>query len=156
MQVLTAHGTVGREFDTVLVSGVTEGNFPSLSRPEPMFDLAVLERAVTNAERNRERLDDERRLFDMVLARAKRRVVLTCADAQPDADERSGRSRFVDAGAWTAAPAGPFDDPVSTREAAAAWRSQLADRGRPGVAARRGARRAGGAAGRRRSLVVPA
>ena len=131
VQVLTAHGTVGREFDTVLVSGVTEGNFPSLSRPEPMFDLAVLERAVTNAERNRERLDDERRLFDMVLARAKRRVVLTCADAHPDADERSARSRFVDASAWTRAPAGPFDDPVSTREAAAAWRSQLADPGRP-------------------------
>ena len=94
VQVLTAHGAVGREFDTVLVAGVTEGNFPSLSRPEPMFDLAVLERAVTNAERNRERLDDERRLFDMVLARARRRVVLSCADAHPD--ERSVRSRFVE------------------------------------------------------------
>ena len=125
VKVLTAHGAVGREFDTVLVTGVTEGNFPSLSRPEPMFDLAVLERAVTNAERNRERLDDERRLFDMVIARARRRVVLSCADAHPD--ERSVRSRFVEPERWQPAPAGPFDDPVSTREAAAAWRSQLAD-----------------------------
>jgi RecB family exonuclease len=127
VKVLTAHGTVGREFDTVLVTGVTEGNFPSLSRPEPMFDLAVLERPTTNAERNRERLDDERRLFDMVLARAKRRVVLTCADTHPHADERSARSRFVESTSWSPAPSGPFDDPVSTREAAAAWRSQLAD-----------------------------
>lgn len=127
VRVLTAHGTVGREFDTVLVSGVTEGNFPSLSRPEPMFDLAVLERPVTNADRNRERLDDERRLYDMVLARARRRVVLTCADAHPDADARSARSRFLDPAVWKPAPSGPFDDPVSTREAAAAWRSQLAE-----------------------------
>jgi superfamily I DNA/RNA helicase/RecB family exonuclease len=131
VQVLTAHGSVGREFDTVLVTGVTEGNFPSLSRPEPMFDLDVLEHAVTNADRNRDRLDDERRLFDMVLARARRRVVLTCADAHPDADERSARSRFVETSLWIPAPAGPFDDPVSTREAVAAWRSQLADAGHP-------------------------
>jgi superfamily I DNA/RNA helicase/RecB family exonuclease len=127
VQVLTAHGAVGREFDTVLVTGVTEGNFPSLSRPEPMFDLAVLERPVTNAERNRDRLEDERRLFDVVTARARRRVVLTCADVHAH-DERSARSRFVDASAWAPAPSGPFDDPVSTREAAATWRSQLADR----------------------------
>ncbi len=127
VHVLTAHGAVGREFDTVLVTGVTEGNFPSLSRPEPMFDLAVLERPVTNADRNRERLDDERRLFDMVKARARRRVVLTCADIHAH-DERSARSRFVEGSAWAPAPSGPFDDPVSTREAAATWRSQLADR----------------------------
>ncbi|MEX1264292.1 MAG: ATP-dependent DNA helicase [Actinomycetota bacterium] len=127
VQVLTAHGTVGREFDTVIVTGVTEGSFPSLTRPEPMFDLAVLEGPVTNADRNRGRLDDERRLFDMVLARAKRRVVLTCADAHPHADDRSARSRFVEASAWSPTPSGPFDDPVSTREAHAAWRSQLAD-----------------------------
>jgi superfamily I DNA/RNA helicase/RecB family exonuclease len=129
VQVLTAHGAVGREFDTVLVTGVTEGNFPSLSRPEPMFDLAVLERPVTNAERNRERLDDERRLFDMVTARAKRRVALTCADVHPH-DQRSARSRFVETSSWASAPSGPFDDPVSTREAAAAWRSNLADQAR--------------------------
>jgi RecB family exonuclease len=92
-----------------------------------MFDLGVLERPLTNAERNRERLADEQRLFDMVLARAKRRVVLTCADAHPSADERSARSRFVETSAWVPAPSGPFDDPVSTAEATAVWRSWLAD-----------------------------
>jgi RecB family exonuclease len=131
VQVLTAHGAVGREFDTVIVSGVTEGNFPSLSRPEPMFDLEVLEHPVANADRIRDRLDDERRLFDTVIARARRRAVLLCADAHPDADERSARSRFVEPAAWRTSPAGPFDDPVSTREAAATWRAQLADTARP-------------------------
>jgi superfamily I DNA/RNA helicase len=127
VQVLTAHGAVGREFDTVLVTGVAEGSFPSLTRSEPMFDLAVLEGPVTNVARNRSRLDDERRLYDMVLSRAKRRVVLTCADTQGDADGGSARSRFVEVDRWSPTPSGPFDDPVSTHEAHAAWRSKLAD-----------------------------
>ena len=47
VQVLTAHGAAGQEFDSVIVAGAAEGNFPSLTRPEPMFDLAVLDRQVT-------------------------------------------------------------------------------------------------------------
>jgi hypothetical protein len=130
VRVLTAHGAVGQEFDTVIVAGAVEGNFPSLTRPEPMFDLSVLDRAVGRSERMRERIEDERRLFRMVLARARRRAVLVCADTHPDADELSARSRFADelpGVTWTTAPAGPFDEPVSVREAAATWRRQLAD-----------------------------
>jgi superfamily I DNA/RNA helicase/RecB family exonuclease len=129
VQVLTAHGAAGLEFDTVLVTGAVEGNFPSLTRPEPMFDLAVLDRSITNAERTRARIEDERRLFDMVLGRARSRVVLACADTHPDADELSSRSRFVDERAvpWTSVPAGPFEEPVSVREAQATWRRTLAD-----------------------------
>jgi superfamily I DNA/RNA helicase/RecB family exonuclease len=129
VRVLTAHGAAGQEFDAVIVTGVTEGNFPSVHRPEPMFDLSVLDRVVTNAERNRERLQDERRLFDAVIARARRRVVLTCADDHPDRDELTVRSRFVaERGlTWEPAPAGPYDEPVSVREAAAVWRRQLGD-----------------------------
>ena len=66
VQVLTAHGAVGREFHTVIVVGAVEGNFPSLSRPEPMFDLEALDRLVSQSDRNRARLEDERRLFRMV------------------------------------------------------------------------------------------
>ena len=132
VRVLTAHGTVGLEFDTVLVEGAVEGNFPSLTRPEPMFDLAVLDRPVSRSERNRERLEDERRLFRVVLGRARRRVILTCADTHPDTDELSSRTRFADGlASWQPAPVGPFDEPVSVREAAATWRRQLADRSAP-------------------------
>ncbi|MEX0984043.1 MAG: PD-(D/E)XK nuclease family protein, partial [Actinomycetota bacterium] len=129
VQVLTAHGAAGLEFDTVIVSGTVEGNFPSLTRPEPMFDLSVLEGVTSRSERLRERLEDERRLFRMVLGRARSRVVVTAADDHPD--ELSRRSRFADeAGvAWAPVPGVGIDEPVSTREAAALWRRQLADPG---------------------------
>jgi RecB family exonuclease len=79
----------------------------------------------------RERLEDERRLFRMVVGRARRRVVLVAADVHPDEDELTPRSRFVDelGVAWAAAPEGTDDDPVSVREAIATWRRQLADPG---------------------------
>ena len=61
----------------MFVVGAVEGNFPSLSRPEPMFDLSVLDGTVSQSRRNRLRLDDERRLFRVVTGRARRRVVFT-------------------------------------------------------------------------------
>ncbi len=136
VQVLTAHGAAGREFDTVLVAGAVEGSFPSLTRPEPMFDLAVLHGQISRSARNRQRLEDERRLFRMVLGRARRRVVLVASDAHADDADRSARSRFVDECGvrWTDAPAGPYDEPVSVPEAAAAWRRTLADLDAPTAA----------------------
>ena len=134
VQVLTAHGTAGLEFDAVVVAGAVEGNFPSLARPEPMFDLDALRRTPSRSERIRDRLEDERRLFRLVLGRARRRVVLVASDVHADADELTQRTRFArEIGAtWQIAPESPFDEPVSTREAAAVWRRQLAD---PGLAA---------------------
>lgn len=131
VRVLTAHGAAGREFDTVVVVGAVEGDFPSLTRPEPMFDLGALERRISRSERNRARLEDERRLFGMVLERARRRVLLTASDPHGEEAAESARSRFVDERGleWTAAPAAPFDEPVSIAEAAAAWRRRLADPG---------------------------
>ena len=132
VQVLTAHGAAGLEFDTVIVAGAIEGNFPSLTRPEPMFDLSALERITSRSERMRARLQDERRLFRMVLGRARSRVVLAAADDHPD--ELSQRSRFAEelGIAWEPVPTAGVDAPVGTREAAALWRRQLAD---PGEAA---------------------
>ena len=126
--VLTAHGAAGQEFDSVLVAGAVEGNFPSLSRPEPMFDLAALDRPISQADRNRARLEDERRLFRMVLGRARRHVVLLASDPHADR-EPAARSRFVEEmkTPWVPAPEGPFHEPVSVREAAALWRRTLAD-----------------------------
>ncbi|MDP9330248.1 MAG: ATP-dependent helicase [Actinomycetota bacterium] len=135
VQVVTAHGAVGLEFDTLIMQGAVEGNFPSLSRPEPMFDLAALDRPITRSEANRARLEDERRLFRMVLGRARRRVVLM--GSRSHADESSATSRFVEeiGVSWVPAPEGPFDEPVSVAEAAAAWRRKLANLDAP--AARR-------------------
>ena len=99
-----------------------------------MFDLAVLDGAMGRSERVRHRLEDERRLFGVVVGRARRRVLLACADTHPDADELSARTRFadeIDGLRWAPAPGGPFDEPVSVREAAAAWRRSLADSASP-------------------------
>ena len=133
VQVLTAHGAAGREFHTVIVVGTVEGNFPSLSRPEPMFDLDALDRLVSQSDRNRARLEDERRLFRMVLGRAKERVVLMASRAH--ADEASTGSRFVEELGlkWSVVPDPALADPVSVREAAALWRRILADHSVPGA-----------------------
>jgi superfamily I DNA/RNA helicase/RecB family exonuclease len=128
VRVVTAHAVAGDEFDTVVVAGFIEGNFPSLSRPEPMFDLRVLDRSVSQSERNRLRLEDERRLFGVVTTRARRRTLLTASDPQTDDELLGIRSRFVaEAGStWSPAPAGPFDQPLSVAEAAASWRRRVA------------------------------
>jgi superfamily I DNA/RNA helicase len=133
VQVLTAHGAVGREFHTVLVVGTVEGNFPSLTRPEPMFDLEALDRLVSQSDRNRARLEDERRLFRMVVGRARERVVLMASRVH--ADEASTGSRFVEEIGlkWSAVPDPALAEPISVREAAALWRRTLGDRAIPGA-----------------------
>jgi superfamily I DNA/RNA helicase len=133
VQVLTAHGAAGREFHTVTVAGTVEGNFPSLSRPEPMFDLDALDRLVSQSDRNRARLEDERRLFRMVLGRARERVVLMASRAH--ADEASTGSRFVEelGVKWSPVPDPSLTEPISVREAAAVWRRTLADGAMPGA-----------------------
>src|SRR5207237_215197 len=119
---------------------------PSLTRPEPMFDLAVLDRTLTRSELVRFRLADERRLFRMVAGRARRRVVLVASDDRPDTDELPRPTRFAEALRARCAP-GP--GPGAGRQG-----SQQADRGRreggdPEGAQRhpRGARRALAGAG---------
>ena len=128
VQVLTAHAAAGREFDTVLVAGTVEGDFPSLSRPEPMFDLEVLRRVRSESARNAERLADERRLFDLVVARARRRVVLTRSVAS-EGEAGAAPSRFAADLPWEPIPDPDPTDPVSVADAARAWRRVLADRG---------------------------
>jgi superfamily I DNA/RNA helicase/RecB family exonuclease len=128
VRVLTAHGATGREFDSVVVVGVLEGNFPSLSRPEPMFDLGALDLRSTQAERNRARLQDERRLFGVAVTRARRRVLLTASHAGSGETGPSARSRFAaELGvAWGSFPLAPPGEPLSVEEATAGWRRDLA------------------------------
>jgi hypothetical protein len=92
-----------------------------------MFDLSALERPISQSQRNRERLEDERRLFRMVIGRARTRVVLTAS--QTHADGSVATSRLVDEQhvSWTPIPHGPFEEPVSVSEATATWRRTLAD-----------------------------
>jgi superfamily I DNA/RNA helicase len=129
VRVLTAHAAVGMEFDTVVVAGAQEANFPSLQRPEPMFDLDVLERSATRSETNRARIADERRLFGTVLSRARRRVLLTASHPHGSLTTEGPVSRFAQElnVEWIPAPVPPYADPISSDEAAAVWRRTLAD-----------------------------
>ena len=130
VRVLTAHGSAGLEFDTVVVVGAQEGSFPSLARNEPMFDLAALESRATQADRNRARLEDERRLFHVVRTRARRRTLFTATEPPGEEAGFTVRSRFVaELGVgWTPSPVVPGTEPVSVAEAVAVWRRSLADR----------------------------
>ena len=116
----------------MLVAGATEGNFPSLSRPEPMFDLAALSGSRSRSEQVRERLEDERRLFRMVLGRARRgrragrgRHASRRRRAHAALAVRRRARRRLDAGARGRSTTSRS----ASREAAAAWRRQLADPG---------------------------
>lgn len=131
VRVLTAHATAGLEFDSVLVVGATEGNFPSLARPEPMFDLAALDGRISQSERNRMRLADERRLFHVLANRARRLTVFTASDPHDQDTVLTARSRFVSAigVAWSPLPDRPSEQPLSVAEASAAWRRSLRDAG---------------------------
>jgi superfamily I DNA/RNA helicase/RecB family exonuclease len=129
VRVYTAHAIAGQEFDTLIVAGATEGDFPSLARPEPMFDLGVLERRIHQSERNRIRLEDERRLWGVVMTRSRRRLVLFASDPHGDETAQAGRSRFAaELGLeWIPAPSAPFPQLLTVAEATAAWRRSLAD-----------------------------
>jgi superfamily I DNA/RNA helicase/RecB family exonuclease len=129
VRVLTAHGTAGLEFDTVVVVGAIEGNFPSLTRPEPMFDLNQLEAPTSQSDRNRLRLEDERRLFRVVAGTGRRLVLFTAGDSHADDAKHAAPSRFVgELGVlWEPAPLGGEAHPVSAEEAAASWRRAVSE-----------------------------
>jgi ATP-dependent exoDNAse (exonuclease V) beta subunit len=131
VRVLTAHASAGLEFDSVIVVGAAEGNFPSLARPEPMFDLAALQGHLMQSERNQRRLEDERRLFDVVASRARRRVLFTASDPHGEESVLASRSRFVAplGVRWSPLPDGAVAEPLSLAEAAAGWRRSLGDAG---------------------------
>lgn len=133
VRVLTAHASAGLEFDAVVVVGAVEGNYPSLSRPEPMFDLALLEGEVRQSDRNRLRLEDERRLFGVVSTRARRRLLFTASESSGEEGAQTTRSRFVsELGLrWQPVGAPRSADPLTVAEAAAAWRRELADSSAP-------------------------
>ncbi|MEA2842443.1 MAG: hypothetical protein QOJ69_114, partial [Actinomycetota bacterium] len=99
--VTSIHAAAGREWHTVVLAGCVEGELPSLRARESVFDAAVLaggERP-SSAERRREVLADERRLFAVARSRATTRLVGVAAP-----EPGVLLSRFVVA--WPCAEAG--------------------------------------------------
>jgi ATP-dependent helicase/DNAse subunit B len=77
-----------RRFDTVVLCGLQEGEFPRPAAPEPF--LSDDERRALNAATGlrlparEDRLADERYLFYAAVSRANRRVILSCRDADEE------------------------------------------------------------------------
>lgn len=102
VSLLTAHGTVGNEWHTVIVAGVQEGSWPSLGETGSLFDQEELVDLVDRGidpdvpiSRTADRLAEERRLFHVATTRATHRLLVT-AVYDPEAEEVTEPSRFLD------------------------------------------------------------
>ena len=111
VSVTSIHGAAGREWHTVLLAGCVEGELPSIRSREPLFDTAVLDggERPSSAERRRDALAEERRLFALACSCATDRLVGVAAP-----EPGVLLSRFVEA--WPLVPAGvvvpPADAPA--------------------------------------------
>ncbi|MCQ9371207.1 ATP-dependent helicase [Corynebacterium sp. 35RC1] len=101
VEVLTAHGCVGREWDTVVVAGVQENSWPSLKETGSLFGQQQLVDLIDNGidpdqiiSRTAERLRDEEALFALATTRA-RRVTYVTAVNNLEGEEISEPSRFL-------------------------------------------------------------
>lgn len=100
--LLTAHGTVGAEWGHVIVTGVQEGDWPSLGETGSIFDqeelVELLDADVDPdaiVSHTADRLKEERRLFHVATTRATGKLLVTAVYC-PDADEPTEPSRFVE------------------------------------------------------------
>lgn len=110
--LLTAHGAAGREYERVIVAGVQESSWPSLSetgtifRQEDLVDLVDdgIDPAIP-VSHTAERLNEERNLFHVAATRATQQLLVTAVDGETGEDVLQP-SRFVDefAATWDLTP----------------------------------------------------
>ena len=101
VNIVTAHATSGQEWHTVIICGVQEDSWPSLSETGTLFGQEELVDLIddgiapgTTIARVTEQLREERRLFHMATSRATNTLIITAVD-DPDAAEPQEPSRFV-------------------------------------------------------------
>lgn len=94
VRVISAHRTQGLEFEAVLIPGCLEGEFPSLSRGDPLVSIERLIDPTSPSERLRARAAEERALFRMAVSRARRRTILFASSSAGDRNPRTP-SRFA-------------------------------------------------------------
>ncbi len=88
--VTTASGTVGLEFEVVIVGGLQEGVWPNLRLRGSLLAPQELVRVITGVEstaidERRQVLGDELRMFALAISRARRRVILTAVATDDEA-----------------------------------------------------------------------
>lgn len=102
VEILSAHGAVGREWDTVVVIGAQEGSWPSLGETGSIFGqedlIDLLDDGIppgSHVSHVADRLAEERRLFHVATTRHRSRLTILSVDA-PDGDVVYEPSRFLD------------------------------------------------------------
>ena len=90
MLVGTPSALIGREFNTVVIAGMQDGTWPNLRVRGSLLEVPDLVdlldgRSSAIADRRREVLHDEVRLFAASLARASDMVLATAVDADDEA-----------------------------------------------------------------------
>lgn len=110
--LLTAHGAAGQEYERVIVAGVQETSWPSLSETGTIFRQEDLVDLVDDGidpdvpvSHTAERLNEERNLFHVAATRATQQLLVTAVDGVTG-DDVLQPSRFVDefAAAWDLTP----------------------------------------------------
>lgn len=100
--IVTAHGAVGQEFDTVVLLGAQEGSWPSLGLTGTIFHqdqlIDLIDRGITPGtpvSHLATRLAEERRLFHVATTRHTSRLHIVAIE-QSDGDEIFEPSRFIE------------------------------------------------------------
>ncbi|CAB0814221.1 ATP-dependent helicase [Corynebacterium diphtheriae] len=116
VRIVTAHGSLGQQWHTVIVAGVQEGTWPSLQETGTLFGqedlIDLIDSGIepnTYISRSAEKLKEEKRLFHVARTRGTHRVVITAVES-PESDTAAEPSRFLQ-GIAESKVQGPTTDP---------------------------------------------
>lgn len=132
VDVLSFHGSKGREWSVVAVAGVVEGSIPKGRRAAGLFDPYYLDETNPIARSKKNEMED-RRVFYVALTRASRRCIVTTS---PGPTRRGEPSRFIEelTGSIPEVDVPADLPPLTFAEAAARHRKVLADVSAPRAA----------------------
>lgn len=133
--VTTPAGTVGLEFDTVVVGGLQDGSWPNLRLRGSLLAPQELVRLITGVESSavderKQVLADELRLFALAVSRASRRVILAAV-----ANDDEASSAFLGLAPASTVVLDPTAVPLSLRAQVGRLRRMLVAGQRAGEAA---------------------
>ena len=133
--VTTAHGAKSTEFEFAVVAGCVEGLWPDPARRGVLLEIDLLGGERDHADRLRDALEEEERLFRLATSRA-RRLVLSGLRAGGSDRTRAEPSRFLEQFGFAIPEANALvpELVLTAREAEVAWRKTLCDKSEPSPA----------------------
>ena len=126
--VTTAHGAKSTEFEFAVIAGCVEGLWPDPSRRGVLLEIDLLGGERDHADRHRDALAEEERLFRLATSRAPR-MVLSGLRAGGSDRTRAEPSRFLEQFGFSIPGTNALVPELllTAREAEVAWRKTLCD-----------------------------